>query len=812
MHVGATQTRSRRCLWRCIWRVGFFGSQQQVFVRPLRLTNWRGRRNGANREIRRLVRALGLALPLAKSSDAEGDNLFVAIQEDGALPLAEPGAGGARSQALARVVRNLSFAKQRWDSTAGPVAKMALALLPLATLLAYIASDRRHEKPARERAVTLLKKMDSKFCMALGVSADWGIICNWFLRLFDVANRDIALSRSQIDCMVETLDAVFIEGRVFQKIMQEGASGAAAAVAAAAASGAAAEPLPSVGAHGEPPGFITTKVMAHLRRKYVFLAGRQTVLLWGEPRDAHKAELLERVQNAAILTKERLLADFPASDLRSKLAMFDRRLVLKGFGDLPCINTRRFLLRGVFDVAAALGCDQAAAVLAYKDVVPYVLAQFCRALPLAEQQTNQEAWASLLDDACWRDACPTRLVGTSSALRKLIRFYISIEDGECSVERDFACLRGLKGEHRTRNVEFLEEAMMVKIAGPQTVAEFNGGDGSPPSSRGEEEELTPFSRECARLWRQLYGARGGHHNPAATRAAASKSASHSRRGPLRRATVGVLAAARLAVQCKRARAASAALHPGAGTARSARWNDAMGQFHKRSLRNIPGATQVRAAPGGAFLPPAGVDLCARRGARAPPAAPSLHAKVAALCASGRRLGVGLKGAREVKGSHRCGDADLVVVRDLSILHDAATIAADVDTTVSFLYVVALGVDVVAEAQLAAASGAPCRLAPSQYLRHVRACEGKATLRVAEQLDVEFPHVRSALRRIARAPGSQIVVRSVVAPAPGGVGAPAPGGVTLRTLRDAVDWAVAARRVENELGPKVLSVEGYRLRC
>ena len=238
----------------------------------------------------------------------------------------------------------------------------------------------------------------------------------------------------------------------------------------------------------------------------------------------------------------------------------------------------------------------------------------------------------------------------------------------------------------------------------------------------------------------------------------------------------------------------------------------MGQFHKRSLRNIPGATQVRAAPGGAFLPPAGVDLCARRGARAPPAAPSLHAKVAALCASGGGLGVGLKGAREVKGPHRCGDADLAVVRDLSILHNAASIAADVDTTVSFLYVVALGVDVVAEAQLAAASGAPCRLAPSQYLRHVRACEGKATLRVAEQLDVEFPRVRSALRRIARAPGSQIVVRSVVAPAPGGVGAPAPGGVTLRTLRDAVDRAVAARRVENELGPKVLSVEGYRLRC
>ena len=93
-------------------------------------------------------------------------NLFVAIQEDGVLPLAEPGYG---RKPLERVVRNLSFAKQLWDSTAGPVGKMALMLLPLATLLAYISSDRRREKAARERALTLLRKVDTKFCMALGV-------------------------------------------------------------------------------------------------------------------------------------------------------------------------------------------------------------------------------------------------------------------------------------------------------------------------------------------------------------------------------------------------------------------------------------------------------------------------------------------------------------------------------------------------------------------------------------------------------------------------------------------------------------------
>ena len=52
----------------------------------------------------------------------------------------------------------MAFAKQRFDSTAGPVGKMALMLLPAATLLAYIASDGRCEKEQRDRATTLLRK------------------------------------------------------------------------------------------------------------------------------------------------------------------------------------------------------------------------------------------------------------------------------------------------------------------------------------------------------------------------------------------------------------------------------------------------------------------------------------------------------------------------------------------------------------------------------------------------------------------------------------------------------------------------------
>ena len=45
-------------------------------------------------------------------------------------------------------------------------------LVPVATLLAYIGADVRHEKEKRNRARELLKRFNAKFCTALGLSAD----------------------------------------------------------------------------------------------------------------------------------------------------------------------------------------------------------------------------------------------------------------------------------------------------------------------------------------------------------------------------------------------------------------------------------------------------------------------------------------------------------------------------------------------------------------------------------------------------------------------------------------------------------------
>ena len=83
------------------------------------------------------------------------------------------------SRPLAVVLKHLSFAKIRFDSSADPCAKVAFMLLPLAVMLAFIGSDERSKTEVRVRA-KLLKRLDSKFALGIGVSADWGLVTQAF--------------------------------------------------------------------------------------------------------------------------------------------------------------------------------------------------------------------------------------------------------------------------------------------------------------------------------------------------------------------------------------------------------------------------------------------------------------------------------------------------------------------------------------------------------------------------------------------------------------------------------------------------------
>ena len=104
-----------------------------------------------------------------------------------------------RDGALNVVLHHLAYAKVRMDSTADPIAKLCLMLMPIAFLLSFIASDERNTLAQRTRASDVLAKFQPKFCIGAGVTADWGLITVAFLRLFDRLNHDISNSADEMD-------------------------------------------------------------------------------------------------------------------------------------------------------------------------------------------------------------------------------------------------------------------------------------------------------------------------------------------------------------------------------------------------------------------------------------------------------------------------------------------------------------------------------------------------------------------------------------------------------------------------------------
>ena len=264
---------------------------------------------------------------------------------------------------------------------------------------------------------------------------------------------------------------------------------------------------------------------------------------------------------------------------------------------------------------------------------------------------------------------------------------------------------------------------------------------------------------------------------------------------------GVLNAARFAVRDARRKRRNVELHAGAGTADSAHWSAAMTKFQGTTKNNIPGVTQIREQPGSQFINPPHCNLGARRAAASAPLASARHYKVAVLGANAEPLASLLRECHTLKGTHRCAEAELVVVPDLKFLHDEDALAGDVDLAVSFLYVVALGLDITTQANLAAdpVQHTPSRLTPEHCVRHIPAIMSKVTFCLGPAIDHD---VKRALKRLTRREDSCFSISKKHQPLA--------GEVFVGTVRDVVAWACSARRVAIERGPKAVLADGRRL--
>ena len=136
------------------------------------------------------------------------------------------------------------------------------------------------------------------------------------------------------------------------------------------------------------------------------------------------------------------------------------------------------------------------------------------------------------------------------SLSRLIRFYLSIEDGECQVERDLGVLAKSSEVHKNGRNELHDDLMLlqtdpidgddIRIQGKSTAL----GQASSLSSR-----LGFKGRRWAELWRQIYGARLGTYRKATESIAKEEEERLAKKlGIYSVAKCGVLAAAEYVVE------------------------------------------------------------------------------------------------------------------------------------------------------------------------------------------------------------------------------------------------------------------------
>jgi hypothetical protein len=492
--------------------------------------------------------------------------------------------------------------------------------------------------------------------MALGLSADFGLIALSFLRKYDQANHNPAKSVGEFAAFERTLTACFLEGKVLE---------------------------PPV---GEGNRFITHTVRKTIHRRCVFRAGSEQIAALGKCSDADLAELNARQQLVVENCLERVRTELHTCGIRVNLQCFDLDRVRLAFagGGAGDSGMRNKMLRAIEALAARLPCDAAKARQDYLDAVGYVLSAHTKLSEAGAAAVDERlAWGEVLlaedpSSICAGRTAPFKVLG------KLLHFFFSIEDGECQVERDLAVVKDASLQHLgALNSTIGQQAIFKQDPeGPQQRSDLITANNQP----------TAILLDWGRLWRQVFGARqglvcGGRRNFAAAEARvrsggswltpplgadAPKSFAQIHREALTAAAAAGAACKMkpLAPLCKRLsfmQKGDSRHH--AALRASPHWNEAQERFLKLTVKK-------------AAADPNAIPKKTRRAAGA--AAPTLGSvtQVALLQAHGSREGVPA-GIALVTHAGACRAAHLVIITKLTDFFDEVSPAA----LVHFTYII-----------------------------------------------------------------------------------------------------------------------------
>ncbi|CAE7205030.1 unnamed protein product [Symbiodinium natans] len=394
---------------------------------------------------------------------------------------------GKQGAGLTKILRHLSFAAHRWESTVCPQRRYVLLQSAIALFLSVRATDKRLEAKERLLAANRLREMGPRHAAMAGVSADWGQDVGHLVKLFEKTDHDIALSRSHINDFLLRVRKLYTEGQIM------------------------------VEADGHNHSYFAEAIRT-CQESPPFMFGNRAHMLWhpaamDEIKEVHSSMI--RVVQAA---SDRLKVDFPDNGLAADFCVFDlkewqrvRDLNSEGKVDDARSLKQKLMQRAVRlsqqylprrlavgpAEEAGLGEELAAAAL---QILPrrcdmFMQTQACLAWSRFMQSSGETPDNRLL----WGQVDVDKL----EFVGPLLLWYLSVEHTSVAVEQDIGKTRALLEKHcgpLLDNGSTIDQLLNIVLDGPKNVSEV--------CAKVEGQlGLTEWSREWAATWLARLGRR-----------------------------------------------------------------------------------------------------------------------------------------------------------------------------------------------------------------------------------------------------------------------------------------------------------------
>ncbi len=392
---------------------------------------------------------------------------------------------GVQGCGVTAVTKTLSFAKQRFDSMASPQLMFCITLVAIAMLLAYVSSDGRTEPSVRRRARRRLEQMPDHVLTA-GLSASYSDQALRFVRLFDTADHDPALTYSQQLHFLDRMKVLFMDGRIWDAVDEEASTTPIAIIWQEARS-------------AQPIYYDDDGKVLHLFRK---------------PTPAQAQELNDSVQALTTSMIERVKAELPLHDLGMLFTAFDlarwhaARCDMSARADECKFATLQGHARAMF---RSWRLDASSGVPALTSMAFRLCGLEEKNLKDGKPRDNRVVWTQVLQGGMHEPQ------DAGDALLPMLHIYLSAMDSTCGVERDLGSLTRMLHSHSgpvDEDGSTIAYCTEVLVDGPKDAT------GLGVQANGGHECLmlpTDLTRECAALWVELHGRRFRVYKPGSRR-------------------------------------------------------------------------------------------------------------------------------------------------------------------------------------------------------------------------------------------------------------------------------------------------------